>query len=288
MAKITKKNPKIGIVGWFGFGNAGDEAMRDILLKEFPGSVASYRSTIPNCDVYIMAGGMMIQTFTGVYMLDLWLSTKDEPCYALSLGAQNGWQSQEYKVQRCFSRFRKIFVRDQKTYDELSKVVKVDGVMPDLVLLTDAKASKKKYPILFNYSDEKTIDPKNQYKSIASQGNLHHFAVMPKDQGVYADQYVTYKELISMAKSSKGLIGTRLHTLVLGTIAGVPMAGISYSDKTKRFCERYDIPCFKYGTDCGEEIIKSLKKPNINLVKERREIKKAIKAIKDDIKKQFS
>ncbi|MEO5368271.1 MAG: polysaccharide pyruvyl transferase family protein [Magnetococcus sp. WYHC-3] len=286
MKKIKK--PKIGIVGWFGFGNAGDEAMRDILLKEFPGAVASHRSTIEKCDVYIMAGGQMIQTFTGVYMLDFWLSTRDEPCYALSLGAHKGWQKESYKVKRCFSRFRKVFVRDEITHKELSKVVKVDGIMPDLVLLADQPASKKTYPILFNYSDEKTVDPKNQYRDIIAKGGTLPIAVMPKDVGVYADKYVTYQELISMAKSAKGLIGTRLHSLVLGAIAGIPMAGIAYSDKTKRFCERYQIPCFPYGKSCATEIFKSLRKPKIDLARERSEIRKIIKIIKNDIKKQFS
>lgn len=62
------KNPKIGIIGYFGYGNAGDEAMREILLKEFPNSVASFQGQIEKCDVYIIAGGDLIQERSGIHM----------------------------------------------------------------------------------------------------------------------------------------------------------------------------------------------------------------------------
>lgn len=282
------KKPKIGIVGWFGYDNAGDEAMRDILLKEFPGSVASYRGTIEKCDVYIVAGGMLIQGFTGMNMFDLWDSIRDESCYALSLGVRRDWKKQKEKVIRCLSKFKKIYARDENAYKELSSIVKVEGVMPDLVLLADAPASKKKYPVLFNFSDEKTIKPGRQFESVMQFGaEIYPVAVMPKDAPKYADQLVSYKELIAMAKSSKGLIGTRLHSVVIGAIAGVPVAGIAYSDKTRFFCQRYSIPCFDYGKLNGSKIVKSLKKADINLEKERAQIKKIIASIKRDIKRKY-
>jgi len=282
------KKPKIGIVGWFGYDNAGDEAMRDVLLKEFPGSVASYCETIEKCDVYIVAGGMLIQGFTGMNMFDLWDSIRDESCYALSLGVRRDWKKQKEKVVRCLSKFKKIYVRDENAYNELSKIAKIEGVMPDLVLLSDASPSRKKYPILFNFSDEKTIKPGRQFESIMKSGaDIHPVAVMPKDVPKYADQLVSYKELISMAKSSKGLIGTRLHSVVIGAIAGVPVAGIAYSNKTRFFCQRYNIPCFDYGKSNGDKIVRSLRKADINLKKERAKIKKIIALIKKDIKKSY-
>lgn len=282
------KKPKIGIVGWFGYDNAGDEAMRDILLKEFPGAVASYRGTIERCDVYIVAGGMLIQGFTGMNMFDLWDSIRSEPCYALSLGVRRDWKKQKDKVIRCLSKFKKIYVRDENAYKELSQITKIEGIMPDLVLLGDAPASKKKYPILFNFSDEKTIKPGKQFESIMNAGeDIYPVAVMPKDVPKYADKLASYSELLAMAKSSKGLIGTRLHSVVIGVIAGVPVAGIAYSDKTRFFCQRYNIPCFDYGKSNGGEIIKSLKKADIDLKKERAEIKKIIASIKKDIKKTY-
>lgn len=282
------KKPKIGIVGWFGYDNAGDEAMRDILLKEFPGAVASYRGTIEKCDVYIIAGGMLIQGYTGINMFDLWDSIRDEQCYALSLGVRRDWKKQEEKVKKCLSKFKKIYVRDENAYKELSGIVKVDGVMPDLVLLADAPASKDKYPIIFNFSDEKTINPGTQFESVVKNApEICRVAVMPKDVGRYADELVSYNDLISMAKSSEGVIGTRLHSVVLGVVAGVPVAGIAYSDKTRFFCQRYNIPCFDYGENNGEAIVKSMKKANINLDEERKKIRKIISSIKEDIGRSY-
>jgi len=282
------RKPKIGIVGWFGYDNAGDEAMRDILLKEFPGAVASYRGTIEKCDVYIVGGGMLIQGFTGMNMFDLWDSIRDESCYALSLGVRRDWKKQKEKVVRCLSKFKKIYVRDEIAYKELSKVVKIEAVMPDLVLLADAPPSRKKYPILFNFSGEKHIKPRKQYESVVNNhDDIYNVAVMPKDVGKYADELVSYRDLIAMAKSSKGLVGTRLHTVVIGAIAGVPVAGIAYSQKTRLFCERYNIPCFDYGKANGKKILKSLRKADIDLSKERATIKAIIKSIKQDIKKDY-
>jgi len=282
------KKIKIGILGWFGYGNAGDEAMRDICLKEFPGSIASDRATIEKCDAYILAGGALVQGTTGVNFYELLTSTINEPCYAMSLGVKSDWRSQEEKAKKVLSRFRLIFARDSESAHELSSIVKVDGVMPDLVLLADAKKSKEKFPILFNYTDERTIDPRNQFKDIVKADNLLPIAVIPKDKGIYADKYVGYKEFISMAKSSQGVIGTRLHSVVMGVVAGVPVAGVAYSDKTRKFCERYEIPCFPYGKSCGKEIVRALKKPKIDLAQERVEIKKVIEKIKADLRKQFS
>lgn len=282
------KKPKIGIVGWFGYDNAGDEAMRDLLLKEFPGAVASYRGTMEKCDVYIVAGGMLIQGYTGMNMFDLWDSIRDEMCFALSLGVRRDWKKQKEKATKCLSKFRRIYVRDENAYSELSQVAKLSGVMPDLVLLSDAPAAKKQYPIIFNYSDEKTIKPGKQFESVMTSGaDIFPVAVMPKDVGKYADKLVTYKELVSMAKSSEGLIGTRLHSVVLGAIAGVPVAGIAYSDKTRFFCQRYGIPCFDYGKSNGKQIIASLRKADIDLDSERAKIKKIITQIKKDIKTRF-
>lgn len=282
------KKPKIGIVGWFGYDNAGDEAMRDLLLAQFPGAVASDRGTIEKCDVYIVAGGMLVQGYTGMNMFDLWDSIRDEMCFILSLGVRSDWKKQKEKVVRCLSKFEKIYVRDERAYEELSEIVRVEGVMPDLVLLADAPASSEKYPILFNYSDEKNIKPRKQFESVVNAGgDILPVAVMPKDVGRYADRLVNYKELISMAKSSKGLIGTRLHSVVLGVIAGTPVAGIAYSNKTRLFCEKYGIPCFDYGKNNGKEIVASLKKADINLRSERAKIKKIIAQIKKDIKHKY-
>lgn len=285
---IMGRKPKIGIVGWFGFDNAGDEAMRDILLKEFPGATFSKRGAIPSCDVYIVAGGMLIQGYTGMNMLDLWCSVRHELCYALSLGVRNDWKKQKIKVERCLSRFKKIYVRDEYAYNELSEVAKIDGVMPDLVLLADAPPAKKKYPIIFNYSDEDKVKLGRQFESVLATGeDIHPVAVIPKDVGRYADEHVSYKKLISMAKSSSGVIGTRLHSVVLGVVAGAPVAGIAYLDKTRSFCEQYNIPCFEYGKSNGREIVGSLKAAEINLDKERAKIRKIITLIKKDIKKEY-
>lgn len=237
---------KIGIIGYFGHGNAGDEAMKELVTKEFPGSVSSNKDKMEKCDVYIIAGGDLVQEFSGLHFPWIWEEVRDEPCYAISLGVKAGWEVYKEKVIKYLSKFRRIYTREQESYDILSKYIKVSGVMPDLVLLADAEKSKEEYPILFNYTDRPWVKPGNQFENIMEQGDILPIALCPQEFDTkYSDKVAGYKEFISMAKSSKGVIGTRLHAVVMGVIAGVPVAGIAYENKVKKFCQRYNI-CFFY------------------------------------------
>lgn len=275
---------KIGIIGYFGHGNAGDEAMREIMLAEFSGSVSSYKDQMEKCDIYIIAGGDLVQEFSGLHFPWIWEGVKDEPCYAVSLGVKKGWEIHQEKVIEYLSKFKRIYTREQESYNILSKYIKVSGVMPDLVLLADAEKSKEEYPILFNYTDRPWVEPKNQFDNVLAEGDILPIALCPQEFDTrYSKKVVGYKEFISMAKSSKGVIGTRLHAVVMGVIAQVPVAGIAYEDKVKKFCQRYDIPCFPYGEENGEQIVKSMKIADINLQSERDKINEVLLDIKKDI-----
>lgn len=278
-------NKKIGIVGYFGRGNAGDEAMKDLLLENFPGSVASNeRDEIEKCDAYIVAGGDLVQGFSGLHMPELWQKITTEKCYAISLGVREGWETKKELAIKSLSVFKYIFTRDKNSFDILSKYVKVEGLMPDLVLLADAPASQETFPILFNYTDRDWLTPNGQYESVCEQGNILPIAISAqKFDTKYAEKVMSYKEFISAAKSSRGVIGARLHAIAMGVISGVPVAGISYESKVAKFCERYDIPCFEYGQSNGLEITKSMRKAKIDLSFERKQILSVLEKIKLDI-----
>ena len=275
---------KIGIIGYFGHGNAGDEAMREIMMQQFPGAVSSYKDKMEKCDIYIIAGGDLVQEFSGLHFPWIWESVKNEPCYAVSLGVRKGWEIHKEKVIEYLSKFKKIYTREQESYDILSKYMKVSGVMPDLVLLADAEKSKKEYPILFNYTDRPWVKAGSQFDDVLKQGNILPIALCSQEFDTkYSKKIVDYKEFISMAKSSKGVIGTRLHAVVMGVIAGVPVAGIAYENKVRKFCQRYNIPCFNYGENNGKEIVESMRVADIDLTAERNKIDVALKVIKKDI-----
>jgi polysaccharide pyruvyl transferase WcaK-like protein len=69
----------------------------------------------------------------------------------------------------------------------------------------------------------------------------------------------------------------------MGVIAGVPVAGIAYENKVRKFCQRYNIPCFNYGENNGKEIVESMRVADIDLTAERNKIDVALKVIKKDI-----
>lgn len=242
------ENKKIGIVGYFGFDNAGDEAMKDMLLERIPNSVANYRADMEVCDAYIMAGGDLIQGINGLHMIKIWSKIKNEPCYALSLGVKPGWEKFQEEVVGYLKKFHLIYMRDSESYEMIKDYIPVNGVMPDLVLLADANPTEEKHKILFNYTDRPWVNPDGQFDDVVKQGNIEPVSLCNLDLDTkYAKKVVKWKEFISMAKSSQGVIGTRLHAVVMGVIAGVPVAGIAYEDKVRKFCQRYDVPYFKYG-----------------------------------------
>ncbi len=277
--------PRIGIVGFFGYGNAGDEAMKEILLDQFPNSIANNQGNMPKCDAYIWAGGDLVQGKSGLHMAEIFDQVTTEPLYMLSLGTQKGWEDQKDKIQKFLSKFRMIFVRDKESMGELSNIVKIFGVMPDLALLADAPASAEKYPIIFNYTERPWLNSEGQFQDIIRQTKVLPIALSSRDfYTKYSKKVVDYKTFISIAKSSQGVIGTRLHAVVMGVIANVPVAGIVYEDKVRRFCQRYDISYFEYGQCNGAKIVGSMKKAKINLAQERDEILKVIKLVKDDLR----
>jgi len=281
--EIEMKNPRVGIIGYFGHGNAGDEAMKDILLQEFPNSVANNRDKIEKCDAYIIAGGDLIQGFSGLHLPKIWDSITDEPCYAISLGVKSGWEKYEAKVTGWLKKFRKVYTREQESYNILNKFIKVDGVMPDLVLLADAPKDSQNYPIIFNYTDRPWVNPDGQFEDIKKNIDSLEVGLAEDFDSKYAKKIVDYKTFLSMAKSSKGVIGARLHAVVMGVIAGVPVAGIAYEKKVKKFCDRYEIPCFEYGKKNGKLIVESLRLPKIDLNLEREKIKAVLTEIKNDL-----
>ncbi|AKM82447.1 TPA: polysaccharide pyruvyl transferase family protein [Candidatus Berkelbacteria bacterium] len=277
------KQPKIGIVGYFGHENAGDEIMKDLMLAEFPNSVAMNLGKLEKCDAYIIAGGDLITKYHGLHLPEIWNSVTDEPCYALSLGVKPGWEVLQDQVINHLKKFRIVYVRDQKSFDVLSKYSTLDGVMPDLVFLADAAKATENYPILFNYTDRPELNPNGQFEDVLNSGEVFPIALSPDFDTNYSKKIVDAKKFISMAKSSKGVIGTRLHSVVMAVIADVPVVAITYEEKVRKFCERYDIPCFEYGQKNGKEILESMKKTNIDLESERTKIRTVINMIKEDL-----
>ncbi len=57
-----------------------------------------------------------------------------------------------------------------------------------------------------------------------------------------------------------GLIGMRLHSLMLGAVAGLPMVGINYDPKVKSFCSYMGIPCFDKDEISVEELLNCLER----------------------------
>jgi polysaccharide pyruvyl transferase WcaK-like protein len=129
---------KIGIKGYFGYANFGDELFLEVwkqIFKNHDVRAIQFLEDIDNLDVVIIGGGdLVIPTmFTNAYWQEAFLK---KPTYVYGVGVSlNAGQNEEAMVQyrQFFDKCKAVYVRDQKSFDFFKENnFKVDGIVHDL------------------------------------------------------------------------------------------------------------------------------------------------------------
>lgn len=315
-------NKRVTILGYYGAGNTGDEAILMGMLQElrqrgitditvlsrdpalttrqhqvkavYTGrrteGLANVYHTIRDSDLFILGGGGLLHDHTA-RVVPYWLSRvmmariARTPVYFYAQGIG--------PIKRLFSRFlirrlvnkvAYITVRDQPSIKLLGKLRITRPPIeltadPALLLAGEATGSQllKNEPVML-YSEriniaiclrpwKNEIYKKNlviALRKLAKEYKVH-YTLIPFQYG--QDEQISKQmqlalpnanllekeysptEMITILEQFDGIIGMRLHALILGALSNRPLFSLSYDDKVANFMERIDLNQYNYSIE---------------------------------------
>ncbi len=113
------------------------------------------------------------------------------------------------------------------------------------------------------YLNKSAVEIKKELKKYGYETlflNMHRSYDSPACGAGYNTACKNEKEVFSMLRESRALVGMRLHSLMLGALAGLPMVGVSYDPKVESFCRYMEIPYVDIKSFSPEKTIRLLVK----------------------------
>lgn len=229
----------IGLINWSGHGNLGDDAMATILQEYFGEMAQNMGEHAEPADAYILGGGTLISP--GSLYPNI---IQPEKTVGISLGVSSNWDGEHKDV---WSRMRKIFVRDEFSYNALRKHGIDCELSVDLCCaLKPTKQYKNRGGVMANimYAPE---SPMPNHKKLVDAylkdyDNAEYFAMSPDedvDTVPWAKVYTDAQELVDRLAKAEKVVATRLHAHVLAWVAGVEdIHSICYDPKIIHFNDR--------------------------------------------------
>jgi polysaccharide pyruvyl transferase CsaB len=83
-------------------------------------------------------------------------------------------------------------------------------------------------------------------------------AKLMKHETVYLKEMFDPVEMLAITKNFDLIIGMRLHSLINGAVAGIPLVGISYDPKIDRFLQQIGLPSLNSVDDLNSETLVEL------------------------------
>lgn len=267
---------KIGIVGWYGKQNIGDEAFRDVFAEDFVNHNLRYYTppgTPHDCDVYILGGGNVASPFYLKQMFDY--LPKDSSFYGLGIGI--GYESEiDLLAQRPF---KEIYLRNKNdVYLARHKCSFPVNYTPDLAFRMSVKHQitrrwngKKRIAVIASDYINPAIDrPVSMFGMRAYDFQVKLAAdldvlteqgwdvlLMPCSTAGYGDDRRIMLGIASFMKNRPGMIldsmqpqdmidilsgqdvtlCMRFHSVIFSVIAGTPPLAINHTRKVGLFME---------------------------------------------------
>lgn len=305
---------KLVLSGYFGFNNAGDEAILYAMLKTFKKIEPELEITVLShdpertrkqfaaeagiqavnrwklfdviralwhCDLLLSGGGSLLQDVTGsnspLYYLGIIFLAKlfDKPVmiYAQGIGPLKKKRNRRLTTW-LLNAANRITVRDQESKEDLIEM----GIQREIIVTADALLALNKKDVeekpgreileryeikreegekllgvyLRSWEKDEFVAPLVEaLNEMLEKGWKLVFVPMqfPRDiqvaretvrllnnhQGVILKDSYSPEELLSLTKNFDLIVGMRLHSLIMATVVGVPMVGLSYDHKVDRF-----------------------------------------------------
>lgn len=302
---------RIVLSGYYGFDNAGDEAVLYAIIKVLRKidpdiqitvlsnepektaqeynvkacnrwKISALVKALTHSDLLISGGGSLLQDissstsplyYLGVILLAK-IMAKPVIVYAQGIGPlRRGFN--RALASWLLNRVNKVTVRDQGSHDELVAmgVTRPIIVTADPVLGISEDEIDGEYGLKVLRSGGESAEEKkllgvfirpwegNEYlrglaqslDSLEEKGWTTVFipmqytrdldaakqaAKMMKSQAVILEEHYSTMEILSLIKNLDFVVGMRLHSLIMGAAAGVPIVGLSYDPKVDRFLKQ--------------------------------------------------
>ncbi|MBA7546202.1 hypothetical protein ES705_38585 [subsurface metagenome] len=263
---MIKKNyyKKIGVAGWWGGRNIGDEYIKycinEVFEKDFkvkfievPFDINFWNLWKINHLDFLIIGGGGLFTKTPPHPFDIfnkWEERIKIPFGFLGIGVQEINSKYKLIIRDLIERSNFFIVRDTESFNLINSVLASPKIIkaPDLTFLypyqTQRNAVKDKIGVnlrVWNFDKERTYDNYKWSQAINSLGghkktiplsfkeNLDDRVALESIQGVKNNNFN-----ISLYKDINIMVGMRLHSLIFAIQNFIPVIGIAYTPKIER------------------------------------------------------
>lgn len=310
---------KYVISGYIGFDNFGDEAIVKVLTSHlknlnaekitvlssnpektaklydvFSVNFLKFIQPIVESDVLISGGGSLLQDVTSLKSLIYYLAVivtalvfnKKVVIFAQGFTPFRTFWG-EFFTKFVLKYCHKIYVRDEKSFQQLLKMGINSEIISDPVFDFEIKKNENKKGVgvqlrsfsglndkfLKNLAEEIIKNfPNQEIKLFSLQDSLDletvlKFAEILKEnnQNCQIYQKMDIEEVITKISEIEYFIGMRFHSCLIASKAGAKVLGINYDIKVKNLSEKVGFPILELKEDSIDEKIQALK--NIDITK---------------------
>lgn len=266
-----KSSKKIGIAGWWGGQNIGDEYIKYSLKKVLENDFKVDFIEVPfdptlwnlwkinNLDFLIIGGGGLFTKMPPhpFDMFDKWGHRLKIPFGFLGVGIQE--MRHEYKsiIGGLVERSAFFVVRDTGSFNILNSFISSPKIIkaPDLTFLypyqTQSNVAKDKIGVnlrVWNFDKERTYDNYkwcqaiNRLEGIKKTVPLSFMENLDDREALVGIQGIKKSDFnIKLYEDINIMIGMRLHSLIFAVQNSIPAIGIAYTPKVERFFSELDL-----------------------------------------------
>lgn len=270
-------NKKIGLIGWWGGKNEGDQYILQNLKKMFGDSFELHPMETPfninsislkslnNIDFIIVGGGGLFTTTPPrpFDTFDKWKDQLNTPLGVISVGVQEIAPEYEDVIRQIVKKSKFFYVRDKGSFDLVKIFSPKVCKMPDLTFLYPRKVIRKKTANaigvnlrIWNFDEKRTYDNTAWCDAInALQGEKETVPLSFMDglkdidamKNIKGKHNATFN--IQIYENLKVMIGMRLHSLIFAIQNAIPVIGIAYTPKVRRLFQEAGLEEFCLGTE---------------------------------------
>lgn len=270
--KIYGRNKKVGLVGWWSGKNEGDRYMLQTLKNALGGDFILYPIETPfelkwttrlrlNRLDFLLVGGGGLFTATPPKPFDTfekWGYSMETHIGFLCVGIQEIRPEYENTMKQIIKRSRFFIVRDKESLELLSRFSSKIRKAPDLTFLYPRYISQETASQaigvnlrVWNFDESRTYDNNAWCSAINSlpwEKESVPLSFLEGLEDTEAMKGIEGKKNITFDIRSYGrvhtFIGMRLHSLIFAAQNAIPIIGIAYAPKVRRFFQEMGLEDF--------------------------------------------